>query len=225
MSVTLPVTASLGQNRLGMFWRVTGPLVTPGLTAAFCPVFLSAVTELTATLILVPTGVQTLATQFWNDQQNVAYGQAAPFALLMIAIAAVPSYVLGGFFDRRTLTTPKLLRRRGARLRRARPGYVDCSWRDPVWRSGIDQSSSPSPRATSQTDTRVIVGSSGRGVPPAGHVDARDRKTRPPTAHNNGPCPASSPPSSTAASQPAPAPRITVGSQRVAQPPSRQAAA
>jgi iron(III) transport system permease protein len=66
-------------------------------------VFLSAVTELTATLILVPTGVQTLATQFWNYQQNLAYGQAAPFALLMIAIAAVPSYILGRFFDRHSV--------------------------------------------------------------------------------------------------------------------------
>jgi iron(III) transport system permease protein len=108
------VARSLGQNRLAVFWRVTRPLVTPGLTAAFCLVFLSAVTELTATLILVPTGVQTLATQFWNDQQNLAYGQAAPFALRMIAIAAVPSYVLGRFFDRRALTAPKLLRRRSS---------------------------------------------------------------------------------------------------------------
>jgi iron(III) transport system permease protein len=97
------VARSLGQRRLSVFWRVTRPLVTPGLTAAFCLVFLSAVTELTATLILVPTGVQTLATQFWNYQQNLAYGQAAPFALLMIAIAAVPSYVLGRFFDRNTV--------------------------------------------------------------------------------------------------------------------------
>jgi iron(III) transport system permease protein len=83
-----------------VFWRVTRPLVTPGLAAAFGLVFLSAVTELTATLILVPTGVQTLATQFWNYQQNLAYGQAAPFALAMIAIAAVPSYLLSRFFSR-----------------------------------------------------------------------------------------------------------------------------
>ncbi len=94
------VARSLGQGRLAVLWRVTRPLVGPGLAAAFCLVFLSAVTELTATLILVPTGVQTLATQFWSYQQNLAYGQAAPFALLMIAIAAVPSYVLGRFFDR-----------------------------------------------------------------------------------------------------------------------------
>jgi hypothetical protein len=33
-------------------------------------------------------------------QGGLAYGQAAPFALLMIAIAAVPSYVLGRFFHR-----------------------------------------------------------------------------------------------------------------------------
>jgi len=94
------VARSLGQGRLAVLWRVTRPLVGPGLAAAFCLVFLSAVTELTATLILVPTGVQTLATQFWRYQQNLAYGQAAPFALLMIGIAAVPSYVLARFFDR-----------------------------------------------------------------------------------------------------------------------------
>ena len=94
------VAHSLGLGRPAVLWRVTRPLVAPGLAAAFCLVFLSAVTELTATLILIPTGAQTLATQFWNYQQNLAYGQAAPFALLMIAITAVPSYVLGRFFDR-----------------------------------------------------------------------------------------------------------------------------
>ena len=61
---------------------------------------LACVTELTATLILVPTGVQTLSTQFWAYQQNLSYGQAAPFALVIILIAAVPSYVLGRYFDR-----------------------------------------------------------------------------------------------------------------------------
>ena len=94
------IARSLGRRRLAVFWRVTRPLITPGLAAAFCLVFLSSVTELTATLILVPTGVQTLATQFWSYQQNLAYGQAAPFALVMIAIAAIPSYVLARFFDR-----------------------------------------------------------------------------------------------------------------------------
>ena len=94
------VARSLGQSPVRVWWRVTRPLVTPGLAAAFCLVFLSCVTELTATLLLIPTGVQTLATQFWAYETNLEYGQAAPFALVMIAIAAVPSYVLGRFFDR-----------------------------------------------------------------------------------------------------------------------------
>jgi iron(III) transport system permease protein len=94
------VAGSLGVKRRHVLLRVTLPLVAPGLGAAFCLVFLSAVTELTATLILIPTGVQTLATQFWSYQQNLSYGQAAPFALLIIAIAALPAYLLGRFFDR-----------------------------------------------------------------------------------------------------------------------------
>lgn len=91
---------SLGVGRGRTFFRVTLRLIAPGLAAAFCLVFLSCVTELTATLILIPTGAETLATQFWAYQENLSYGQAAPFALAIIAIAAVPSYVLGRFFDR-----------------------------------------------------------------------------------------------------------------------------
>ncbi len=91
---------SLGRPRLEVLWRVTLPLIAPGLAAAFCLVFLEAVTELTATLVLIPTGAQTLATQFWAFQTNISYGQAAPYAGLMILIAAVPSVVLGRWFDR-----------------------------------------------------------------------------------------------------------------------------
>ena len=94
------IASSLGIRRLSVMWRITFPLVAPGLAAAFSLVFLSTVTELTATLLLIPTGVQTLSTQFWSYQQNLSYSQAAPFALLMIGIAALPSYVLGRYFDR-----------------------------------------------------------------------------------------------------------------------------
>jgi iron(III) transport system permease protein len=94
------VARSLGQRRLAVLARVTLRLAAPGLAAAFCLVFLSVVTELTATLLLIPTGAQTLATQFWAYESNLSYGQAAPFALAMIVIAAVPAYVLGRFFNR-----------------------------------------------------------------------------------------------------------------------------
>ena len=72
----------------------------PGLAAAFCLVFLSAVTELTATLAADPDRRR----RRWPPSSgptstNLSYGQAAPFALVMIVVAAVPSYVLGRFFD------------------------------------------------------------------------------------------------------------------------------
>jgi iron(III) transport system permease protein len=91
---------SLGVSRWSVLWRVTLPLIGPGLAAAFCLVFLESVTELTATLVLRPTSVQTLATQFWSYQQDLSYSQAAPYAGVMVLIAAVPSYVLGRWFDR-----------------------------------------------------------------------------------------------------------------------------
>jgi iron(III) transport system permease protein len=94
------VGRSLGQRPIAVLWRVVLPLVAPGLAAAFCLVFLSTVTELTLTLVMVPTGVQTLSTEFWAYSTNISYGAAAPYAALMVAIAVIPSYVLGRWFDR-----------------------------------------------------------------------------------------------------------------------------
>ena len=79
---------------------MTLPLILPGVAAALCLVFLSSVTELTATLILVPTGVQTLATQFWAYQTNTAYGAAAPYAVAILLLAAVPNLLVAAWFAR-----------------------------------------------------------------------------------------------------------------------------
>jgi iron(III) transport system permease protein len=94
------VGRSLGKPPRTVFLRVTLPLVGPGLAAGFCLVFLSAATELTATLLLVPTGVHTLATQFWAYQNDASYGAAAPYAVVMVALAAAPTYLLTRWFAR-----------------------------------------------------------------------------------------------------------------------------
>ena len=91
---------SLGSGPIRAFLRVTVPIIAPGLVAAFCLVLLSAVTELTATLVLVPTGTQTLATQFWAYQTNTAYGAAAPYAAMMIVIAGLPSLLVAAWFSK-----------------------------------------------------------------------------------------------------------------------------
>jgi iron(III) transport system permease protein len=94
------VARSLGRRPITVFVRVVIPLVAPGLIAGFCLVLLEMITELTATLVLAPIGVQTLATQFWAFQQNIAYSAAAPYALVMLALAVIPGVLLGLWFDR-----------------------------------------------------------------------------------------------------------------------------
>ncbi|GAA2237119.1 MULTISPECIES: ABC transporter permease [Kitasatospora] len=95
------VARSLGTPPLGVLLRVTLPLVLPGLGAAAAMVALTAGTELTATLLLRPTGTQTLATQFWVYTSGLAYGAAAPYAALMTAMSVPPVLLL----TRRTLGT------------------------------------------------------------------------------------------------------------------------
>ena len=94
------VARSLGHGRLSALVRVTLPILAPALVAGFSLVFLSASTELTATLILHPTGVNTLATGFWAYANNFAYGAAAPYALALLLVAVIPGAVLGGWFER-----------------------------------------------------------------------------------------------------------------------------
>jgi iron(III) transport system permease protein len=98
--VLIDVGRSLGRRPPTVFIRIVVPLVAPGLIAAFCLVLLEMITELTATLVLAPIGVQTLATQFWAFQQNIDYAAAAPYALAMIVLAAIPGALLALWFDR-----------------------------------------------------------------------------------------------------------------------------
>nr|WP_235433522.1 ABC transporter permease subunit [Protofrankia coriariae] len=88
------VAHSLGAGRLATLRRVTLPLIVPGLGAGAALVFLAVVTELTATLLLAPTGTQTLATQFWSHSDSLAYGAAAPYAALMVLISGPATYLL-----------------------------------------------------------------------------------------------------------------------------------
>ena len=88
------VAHALGSGRFDTFRRVTLPLVAPGIGAGAALVFLAVVTELTATLLLAPTGTMTLATQFWSNSDSVAYAAAAPYAAVMVLISAPATYLL-----------------------------------------------------------------------------------------------------------------------------------
>ncbi len=81
---------SLGHGRASIFLRITLPLAGPGIAAGALLVFLTAMKELPATLILKPIGFDTLATQVWSAASTSSYGDAALPALLLIAISAIP---------------------------------------------------------------------------------------------------------------------------------------
>ncbi|MBC7632645.1 iron ABC transporter permease [Aeromicrobium sp.] len=88
------VAHGLGLSRLATARRVTLPLLAPGIGAGGALVFLAVTTELTATLLLSPIGTSTLATEFWVNSSSVAYGAAAPYALLMVLISLPATYLL-----------------------------------------------------------------------------------------------------------------------------------
>ncbi len=99
---TQPVLEEAGRS-LGLGWisvamRVTLPLAAPGLGAAAALVFVSVVTELTATLLLAPIGTQTLATEVWADTSTLAFAAAAPYAALMVAISLASTWLLAQRF-------------------------------------------------------------------------------------------------------------------------------
>jgi len=88
------VAQSLGTAPFGALRRVTAPLVAPGVGAGAALVFLTCMKELPATLLLRPTGFDTLATRVWSETSTGAFAAAAPAAALLIAVAAVPTWLL-----------------------------------------------------------------------------------------------------------------------------------
>ncbi|GAA1925255.1 iron ABC transporter permease [Nocardioides marmoribigeumensis] len=96
------VARSLGLHPLQAMARVTLPLLRPGLGAGAALVFLAVSTELTATLLLAPTGTTTLATEFWSASSSARYAAAAPYALLLVAVS-VPATIFLGMQARRGL--------------------------------------------------------------------------------------------------------------------------
>lgn len=79
---------SLGLSRRQAVWRVTIPLLRPGIWAGVALVFLSTIKELPATLLLGPTGFTTLATQIWSATAESFFARAAAPALILLVVSA-----------------------------------------------------------------------------------------------------------------------------------------
>ena len=85
---------SLGAGPMRTIVRITAPTVRRGLVAGALLVFLTTMKELPATLLLRPTGFETLAIDVWSAADSLLYSRAAVPAILLLVVAAIPTYLL-----------------------------------------------------------------------------------------------------------------------------------
>lgn len=88
------VARSLGRSRWGSWREVTLPLAAPGIGAGAALVLVTAMKELPITLLLHPTGMETMSMAVWKHTGVSDYANAAPYAAALIASAALPALVL-----------------------------------------------------------------------------------------------------------------------------------
>jgi iron(III) transport system permease protein len=85
---------TLGHSRLSVLTRVVLPIARRGALAGGALVALTVVKELPATLLLAPTGFDTLATRVWSATNQAFFAQAAVPALTLLVLASMPMAVL-----------------------------------------------------------------------------------------------------------------------------------
>ncbi len=85
---------SLGQGVSGSFWRLHLPLGRPALAAAALLVFVDCMKELSATLLLRPLNVETLATHLYAEAARGTYEDGAVAALAIVAAGLLPVILL-----------------------------------------------------------------------------------------------------------------------------------
>jgi iron(III) transport system permease protein len=85
---------SMGRSPLSVLRTITAPLMASGVLAGAALVFLTAIKELPATLILAPIGFETLATEIWNATNVGFFERGAIPSLVLLAVSAPSLYLL-----------------------------------------------------------------------------------------------------------------------------------
>lgn len=79
----------LGGGAAKVLFTIIIPLLKSGLLAGGALVFLTSMKELPATLLLAPTGYDTLATRVWSATQEAFYARASVPALMLVLVSAL----------------------------------------------------------------------------------------------------------------------------------------
>jgi len=84
----------LGRSPGQTIREITFPLVRPGILAGAVLVFLTAIKELPATMLLAPIEFRTLATEIWNATEDVAFTDAAAASLTLLLVSTLSTLLL-----------------------------------------------------------------------------------------------------------------------------------
>jgi iron(III) transport system permease protein len=90
----LEASSGLGMNKLKTFTKITFPLIFSGISSGAALVFLSTMKELPQTLLLRPTGFNTLAIDIWSNASEGLYTQASFSSIILLLVSAIPTYIL-----------------------------------------------------------------------------------------------------------------------------------
>lgn len=88
------VARTLGYTPGRVLWRVTLPMIRPGVISGAALVFLTVMKELPATLLLSPIGFRTLTTVIWGAVSEAFYARAAAPALMLILVSSLSLFFL-----------------------------------------------------------------------------------------------------------------------------------
>lgn len=89
VSVSLESAARVhGASLWQMLVRIVAPLLAPSITAAMLLVFAIASRELVASLLLAPTGMQTVSVYVWRQFEQGSVGEGMAMSLIAIAVTA-----------------------------------------------------------------------------------------------------------------------------------------
>jgi len=95
ISPSLPMASrSLGQSAAGTLGRVYLPMIRGSIATALLLVFVDSVKELPATLLLRPFGFNTLATRVYDQASLENLTDAAPAAVIVMAVGFVAVLLL-----------------------------------------------------------------------------------------------------------------------------------
>jgi putative spermidine/putrescine transport system permease protein len=91
--------ATLGANRLKVFWRITLPLILPGLLAGALFAFVTSLDEVVVAIFLTTPTLVTLPVQIWSTLQDFLDPTIAAISGMLLAITVIA--LIGSFAIRR----------------------------------------------------------------------------------------------------------------------------